>query len=139
MPLARVAMYEQNVDVLLAPTWDNSDTWPLSMRHIAKEGRCYVLGITSCQRGTDVPAEMSGRDEMYADDDWMSRGNSIIVGPGGDVLAGPLIGEPGILYAQIDARQARLSRHEFDVVGHYARPDVFRLEVNGLDVNRDGS
>ncbi len=130
MPLARVAMYEQNIDVLLAPTWDNSDTWPLSMQHIAKEGRCYVLGITSCQRGADVPSTMPGRDDMYSDDDWMSRGNSIIVGPSGDVLAGPLIGEPGILYAQIDAEQARLSRHEFDVVGHYSRPDVFRLDVN---------
>src|SRR5437763_4476786 len=56
MPLARVAMYEQDVDILLAPTWDNSDVWVASMRHIAKEGRCYVLGITSCLRGSDVPA-----------------------------------------------------------------------------------
>ena len=60
MPLARAAMYEQGVDVLLAPTWDNSDVWPLSMQHIAKEGRCYVLGITSCQRGSDVPADLPG-------------------------------------------------------------------------------
>ena len=96
MPLARAAMYEQGVDVLLAPTWDNSDVWPLSMQHIAKEGRCYVLGITSCQRGSDVPADIPGRDEIYGgDDDWMSRGNTIIVDPYGDVLAGPLIGETG--------------------------------------------
>ena len=65
MPLARVAMYEQHVDILLAPTWDNSDVWPSSMRHIAKEGRCYVVGITSCLRGTDVPADLPGRDEIY--------------------------------------------------------------------------
>ena len=56
MPLARVAMYEQGIDVLLAPTWDNSDVWVPSMRHIAKEGRCYVVGITSCLRASDVPA-----------------------------------------------------------------------------------
>jgi nitrilase len=123
-------MYEQGIDVLLAPTWDNSDTWPLSMQHIAKEGRCYVLGITSCQRGSDVPADIPGRDEIYSDDDWMSRGNSIIVDPSGEVLAGPLTGETGILYAEIDAHRARVSRLEFDVVGHYSRPDVFRLDVN---------
>jgi nitrilase len=131
MPLARTAMYEQGIDVLLAPTWDNSDTWPLSMRHIAIEGRCYVLGITSCQSGSDVPADLPNRDEIYGDDDdWMSRGNSIIVDPHGGVLAGPLIGEPGILYAEIDAEKARVSRREFDVVGHYSRPDVFHLDVN---------
>jgi nitrilase len=131
MPLARTAMYEQGIDVLLAPTWDNSDTWPLSMQHIGKEGRCYVLGITSCQRGADVPADLPDRDEIYGgDDDWMSRGNSIIVDPEGQVLAGPLIGEAGILYAEIDAGKARLSRREFDVVGHYSRPDVFHLDVN---------
>jgi nitrilase len=134
MPLARAAMYEAGIDVLLAPTWDNSDTWPLSMQHIAKEGRCYVLGITSCQRAADVPADIPGRDEIYGDDaDWMSRGNSIIVDPSGSVLAGPLTGETGILYAEIDADQARVSRLEFDVVGHYSRPDVFQLRVNRGD------
>jgi nitrilase len=134
MPLARAAMYEQGIDVLLAPTWDNSHVWPLSMQHIAKEGRCYVLGITSCQRGSDVPAGIPGRDDIYGgDDDWMSRGNSIIVDPFGAVLAGPLTGERGILYAEIDAEKARLSRREFDVVGHYARPDVFQLRVNRGD------
>ncbi len=130
MPLARAAMYEQGVDVLLAPTWDNSDVWPRSMQHIAKEGRCFVVGITSYQRGSDVPTDLPGRDEMYTDDDVLSRGNSIIVDPDGEVLAGPLTGEAGILYAEIDADRARLARREFDVVGHYARPDVFRLEVN---------
>ncbi len=130
MPLARVAMYEQHVDVLLAPTWDNSDVWPLSMRHIAKEGRCYVMGVTSCLRASDVPADVPGRDEIYAGDaDWMSRGNSIIVDPSGHVLAGPLVGEPGILYAEIDAARARVARREFDAVGHYSRPDVFQYSV----------
>ena len=134
MPLARAAMYEQGIDVLVAPTWDNSDVWPLSMQHIAKEGRCYVLGVTACQRGSDVPIDMPGRDEIYGgDDDWMSRGNSIIVDPSGSVLAGPLTGETGILYAEIDAAQGRVSRLEFDVVGHYARPDVFQLRVDRGD------
>jgi nitrilase len=130
MPLARVAMYEQHVDVLLAPTWDNSPLWPLSMQHIAKEGGCYVVGITSCQRASDVRSDLPGRDDLYPDaDDWLSRGNTLIVEPGGRVVAGPLTGEAGILYAEIDANAARVSRRSFDPVGHYGRPDVFRFEV----------
>jgi nitrilase len=130
MPLARAAMYEQRIDILLSPTWDNSDVWPASMRHIAKEGRCYVLGITSCLRASDVPAGIPGRDDIYGGaDDWMSRGNTVIVDPYGDVLAGPITEQEGILYAEIDTDKVRQSRRQFDVVGHYARPDVFKLEV----------
>ncbi len=130
MPLARAAMYEQGVDILLAPTWDNSDVWVASMRHIAKEGRCYVLGVTSCLRGSDVPADIPGRDEIYGGaEDWMSRGNTVIVDPYGDVLAGPISETEGILYAEVDVATVRQSRRQFDVVGHYARPDVFTLSV----------
>ena len=130
MPLARAAMYEQGVDILLAPTWDNSDVWVASMRHIAKEGRCYVLGIASCLRGSDVPADFPGRDDIYGgDDDWMSRGNTVIVDPYGTILAGPISEAEGILYAEVDVARVRQSRRQFDVVGHYARPDVFRLSV----------
>jgi nitrilase len=131
MPLARAAMYEQGVDVWLAPTWDNSDVWVPSMQHIAKEGRCYVIGVNTCLRASDVPADLPGRDEIYGDDDdWMSRGNTVIVDPWGKVLAGPITEEEGILYAEIDLDAVRRSRREFDVVGHYARPDVFQLRVN---------
>jgi nitrilase len=131
MPLARAAMYEQGVDIWLAPTWDNSDVWVASMQHIAKEGRCYVVGVNSCLRGSDVPAGLPGREEIYQDDDdWMSRGNTVIVAPGGKVLAGPITEQEGILYAETDLAEVRQSRREFDVVGHYARPDVFQLRVN---------
>jgi nitrilase len=130
MPLARAAMYEQLVDILLAPTWDNSHVWPASMQHIAKEGRCYVLGITSCLRGSDVPDHVPGRDELYGDaDDWMSRGNTVIVDPYGNILEGPLSETEGILYADVDRARVQQSRRQFDPVGHYARPDVFRFEV----------
>jgi nitrilase len=130
MPLARFAMYEQHVDILLAPTWDNSDVWPASMRHIAKEGRCYVVGVNSCLRASDVPADIPGRHELYDDaDDWMSRGNTIIVDPNGHVLAGPVSEVETILYAEVDPAATRLARREFDVVGHYARPDVFSFEL----------
>jgi nitrilase len=140
MPLARTALYAQGVDVYLAPTWDNSDVWVPTLRHIAKEGRTYVIGVTSCIRAADLPADLPGRAALYHDpaggdgggdrDDWLSRGNSAIIGPGGEVLAGPLVGEEGILYAEIDARQARASRQEFDPVGHYGRSDVLRLVVD---------
>jgi nitrilase len=130
MPLARAAMYEQGIDILLAPTWDNSDVWVSSMRHIAKEGRCYVLGITSCLRATDVPQALNGRDDIYGgEDDWMSRGNTVIVDPRGAILAGPISEIERTLYAEVDLDKVRQARREFDVVGHYARPDVFRLEV----------
>ncbi len=129
MPLARAAMYARGVDVYLAPTWDNSDTWPATLRHIAKEGRVYVLGVTPLLRACDVPAQLRG-DAYPSGDDWLSVGNTTIVGPDGAVLAGPLTGVEGILYADVDPVALRRSRHEFDVVGHYARPDVFTLHVD---------
>jgi nitrilase len=131
MPLARAAMYAQGVDIWLAPTWDNSDVWVATLRHIAKEGRVYVIGIAPCLRGSDVPDTFENRDELYeGDDDWMSRGYSTIVDPTGEILAGPLTETEGILYADIDVGTARASRQHFDPVGHYSRPDVFRLQVD---------
>jgi nitrilase len=131
MPLARAALYARGVDVYLAPTWDTSDCWLATLRHIAKEGRVFVVGTNSFLRGTDVPATLPGRDDLYAgEDDVLSRGGTAIVGPDGTVLAGPLHGEEGILYAEVDRRATALSRREFDPVGHYARPDVFGLTVD---------
>ena len=131
MPLARMAMYAQGIDVYLAPTWDNTDTWVPSMRHIAAEGRTFVVGINFCMRGSDVPADIPGRDAIYkGDEDWLARGNTCVAGPQGDLIAGPLVGEAGIVYADIDASAAHVARRQFDVIGHYSRPDVFRLVVD---------
>jgi nitrilase len=131
MPLARSAIYAQAIDVYLAPTWDSSDVWTSTLRHIAKEGRVYVVGVNSCLRASDVPSNVPFRDEIYGDDDgWLATGNSAIVGPEGEVLAGPVAEKERILYAEVDAEHARASRHQFDSVGHNARPDVFRLEVD---------
>ena len=91
----------------VAPTWDNSDMWVPTMRHIAKEGRIHVIGVTFCLRGSDVPADLPGRDDLYArDDDWLAKGNSCIVGPDGELLAGPLEGSEGIVYAELDVEAA---------------------------------
>jgi nitrilase len=129
MPLARVAMYAKGVEVYLAPTWDNSDSWVATLRHIAKEARAYVVGVAPLLRGSDVPKDLRG-DDYSGDDDWMSRGYSTIVAPGGDILAGPLLETEGILYADIDLAEVRRQRIRFDPVGHYARPDVLRLAVD---------
>ncbi len=130
MPLARYAMYAKGVDIWAAPTWDQGDTWVATLRHIAKEGRVYVIGVTSVLRGSDIPDDVPGRELWGGEDDWMNKGYSCIVAPNGEVLAGPLVEEEGILYAEVDAAAARASRHEFDPVGHYSRPDVFRLQVD---------
>ncbi|HEX2192284.1 MAG TPA: carbon-nitrogen hydrolase family protein [Acidimicrobiales bacterium] len=131
LPLARAALYAQAIDVYLAPTWDSSDVWTSSLRHIAKEGRVYVIGVNSCVRVSDIPSDVPFRDEIYGDGDgWLATGNSAIVGPEGELLAGPVAEQERILYAEIDPEAARASRHQFDSVGHSARPDVLRLHVN---------
>jgi nitrilase len=131
MPLARAALYARGIDIYLAPTWDNSDVWVPTMRHIAREGRCYVIGVTACIRATDLPGDLPGRAELYGGpEDWLSRGNSVIVDPDGEILAGPLTGEDGIIFAEIDVSAARTARQEFDPVGHYSRSDILRLTVD---------
>jgi nitrilase len=129
MPLARAALYTQGIDVYLAPTWDNSDVWVPTLRHIAKEGRVFVLGVTSCIRGSDIPRELPRADEIYGDDDWLARGNTTICGPHGEILAGPLQGAEGIIYGEIDSDEARQVRRHFDPVGHYSRSEILRLVV----------
>jgi len=132
MPLARAAMYEQGIDIFLAPTWDNSDSWPCTLRHIAREGRVFVVGTNTCLHGRDIPRSLPGADELYlgGDDDWLSRGNTMIVGPDGAVLEGPLTGESGTLTASLDLSALVAARRQFDPIGHYARPDVFTLTVH---------
>lgn len=128
MPLARTAMYERGVDVLLAPTWDNSDEWVPTLRHIAKEGQVFVVGVTAFLRGSDVPRDLSDAEHLYGgDDDILSRGNTAIVAPGGEVIAGPLIGEAGIVSAELELSRIAAGRRLFDPTGHYARPDVLSL------------
>ncbi len=130
MPLARAAMYQQGIDVLLAPTWDNSDEWISTLRHTAKEGQVFVVGVTACLRGSDVPRDLPGADVLYGgDDDYLSKGNTTIVAPGGAILEGPLIGEAGTLAATLDLDLIAAGRRKFDPSGHYARPDVLSLNI----------
>jgi nitrilase len=112
MPLLRAAMYRQGIQLYCAPTVDDRETWPVTMRHIALEGRCFVL--SACQYTEQI------------------RGGSLIVGPLGKVLAGPCYDEECILTADLDLGEIAEGKFDLDVAGHYARPDVFRLEVEGL-------
>jgi nitrilase len=101
------------------------------MQHIAKEGRMFVVGVNFCMKGSDVPQDVPHKQDLYGgEDDWLSRGNSVIVGPHGNILAGPLIGEEGIIYADVDVAEAQKARHQFDPVGHYSRSEVLQLRVN---------
>jgi nitrilase len=130
MPLARTAMYAKGIDVWVAPTWAQGDNWVATLRHIAQEGRVYVIGVDIVMRGSDIPDDTPGRDLWGGEDDWLNQGYSTIVDPGGEIMAGPLLGEEGILYAELNPAGARAARHQFDPVGHYSRPDVFRLDVD---------
>jgi nitrilase len=129
MPLARMALYGKGVSIYLAPTADARDTWQATLRHIACEGRCFVLGCNQFVTKAMHPADFLGRVELANQPEIMCRGGSAIVGPLGDVLAGPLYDQEGILYADLDLGEIPRSRFDFDVMGHYARPDVFRLLV----------
>jgi nitrilase len=134
MPLARTALYEDGVDLWLAPTWDAAVEWVATLRHIAREGRVFVIGANQCVRATDIAADVPGRDELWGGhDDVLSRGNTTIVAPSGDVIAGPLVGEEGMLLADLDLAEVRAARQMNDPVGHYARPDLLRLVVDRPD------
>jgi nitrilase len=130
MPLARYALYAQSLDILVAPTWDCGEGWLASMRHIAREGGCWVLSTATAIQGSDVPADFPERAKLFVDDEWICDGGAVIVQPFGGPVAGPLYREKGILYGEIDPAAAARARRSLDVAGHYARPDIFRLEVN---------
>ena len=129
MPALRMHMYAQGVTFYCAPTADDRDSWLPTMQHIAMEGRCFVL--SACQHITraDFPAE---HESALGDDPdtVMMRGGSAIVGPLGQVLAGPYFQGETILYAEVDPDDVVRAKYDFDATGHYARPDVFSLVVD---------
>ena len=127
MPLARTAIYNKGVDIYLAPTADARDTWQATLRHIACEGRCFVIGCNQYVTPSMYPDDI----EAQADDELgVCRGGSAIVGPLGEELAGPVYDREEMLIADLDPGAVTRSRFDFDAVGHYARPDVFRLVVD---------
>jgi len=130
MPLARYALSAWGEQIHLAPTWDRGEPWISTMRHIAKEGRCFVVGACQAFHRDDVPEDLEFESEYLADvEGWINPGLSLIVDPDGKVVSGPLEAEEGILYAEVQPHQLVGPRWQLDVAGHYARPDVFELRV----------
>jgi nitrilase len=131
MPLARYALYAQGLDVYVAPTYDSGDRWVATMQHIAREAGCWVAGSGVAFRGADIRDAAPGLRDLYPDaDEWVNGGDSLVVAPGGKVLAGPMRNEVGLLYADIGSEAIDDARRTLDVAGHYGRPDLFSLHVN---------
>ncbi len=131
MPLARYALYAEGIQLYVAPTWDCGEPWLSTLRHIAKEGRVYVVGCCSAMRTADIPDRFPFKTKfLQGAGEWLNPGDSAIVHPDGKFLAGPVRHEETILYAQVDLRQVHGPRWQLDVAGHYARPDVFTLTVH---------
>jgi len=130
MPLARYALYAQDLEIFVNPTWDNGEACLVTLRHIAREAGCWVIGTATALQGSDIPADFPERDKLYKPDEWINNGDAVVIDPAGAVTAGPLHREKSILYAEIDTEAARRARRSLDVCGHYGRPDIFSLAVN---------
>lgn len=131
MPLARYALYAQGLDVYVTPTYDSGERAVATMQHIAREGGCWVVSCGSALQARDIPDAFPGKGELFRNpDEWINPGDSVVVAPGGKIVAGPLHEERAILYAEIDLERVGVARRSLDVVGHYARPDLFELRVN---------
>ncbi len=127
MPEARMAMYKKGVEIYIAPTADSRDNWTATMKHIALEGRCFVLG---CNQFFTKSMYSQKHQAMAVDEpEMMCRGGSVIVAPNGEVLEGPLFDKAGALTATINLAEITRSKLDFDTIGHYARPDIFTFDV----------
>jgi len=129
MPLARNAVYETGAQILAAPTWDKSANWIQSMQHIAREGGLFVMSTCMAIHMDDIPNEYAFKSLYPEGREWINTGNSCIIDPKGKIIAGPMEAQEGILYANIDLSTITEAKRMFDVVGHYARPDVFHFSV----------
>ena len=136
MPLVRFHMYAQGVDVWLAPTLATGDAWVATMQHLARENRMFVIGVNPVLHVDQIPADFPHRERLVPpalveeDGPWIEPGNTVIVGPGGDILAGPVREREETLVVDLDLSLVPSSRRYLDPVGHYNRPDVFQLQVN---------
>jgi len=127
MPLLRTAMYAKGIEIWCAPTVDDRDIWQSSMRHIAYEGRNFL--VSACQY-LSPPSEGNSKGMGWPKDKPLIRGGSVIVSPMGEVLAGPLYNDEGLIFTEVDLNDIVKARYDMDVVGHYARPDIFKLSVD---------
>ena len=132
MPLARNALYQTGIQLLVAPTWDKSSNWQTSMQHIAREGGVYIVSCCMAIKTNAIPDEYEFKELYPEGREWINTGNSCIISPDGKIIAGPLEMEEGILYAEIDFDKIIAAKRMFDVVGHYSRPDVFDFKIKTI-------
>ena len=131
MPLARYTLYSQGVEIYVAPTYDSGDGWLATMQHIAREGRCWVIGSGVALNNSDIPTDFPNRETLYpATEEWINPGDSVVIAPGGEMIAGPMHNEKGILYAKLDLERVSIAKRDLDITGHYSRPDIFELTVD---------
>lgn len=131
MPLARYALYGGGIEIYIAPPYDSGDAWIGTLQHVAREGCCSVVGSGCALRARDFSDDFPDRATLYPDpDEWVNARDSVVIEPGGKIIAGPMRKEIGILYAELDTERVKAARRSLDVVGHYARPDIFQLRVN---------
>lgn len=131
MPLSRYALYAQGIDLYIAPSYDFGNAWIGTLQHIARESGCWVLGCGMAFQARDLPADLPDIAKMYPDpNEWVNDGDSVVVGPTGTLLVGPMRREKGMFYATIDLAENAAARRSLDVAGHSSRPDIFDLHVN---------
>lgn len=128
MPEARMSMYQKGIEIYLAPTADARPSWTDTMKHIALEGRCYVLGCNQFFTKANYPKKY--KSLVKEETEMLSAGGSIIVAPSGEVMAGPLFGKEGVLTAELDLGEISKYKMDFDVIGHYSRNDIFNFKVS---------
>jgi nitrilase len=129
MPLARNVMYINGVEIYLAPTWDNSESWLVAMRHIAREGGMFVIGCCQAIKMSDIPDKYEFKSYYPDNKVWINKGNSCVINPKGEFIAGPLCEKQEILYAELDLTEIPAQKWMFDVAGHYSRNDVFNFSL----------
>jgi nitrilase len=127
MPLLRTAMYAKGLDIWCAPTVDDRDIWQTSMSHIAYEGRNFL--VSACQY-LPPPSHHQCKDQSWPKEKPLIRGGSVIISPMGELLAGPVYNQEGLIFAKIDLDDIIKARYDMDPVGHYSRPDIFKLTVD---------
>ncbi len=131
MPLARYALYADGVEIYITPTYDTGERCIATMQHIAREGGCWVVSSGVALNARDIPDSLPGKAALFPTaDEWINTGDSVVVAPGGKVVAGPLRNEYGVLYADIELERVGIARRSLDTAGHYGRPDIFQLSVN---------
>jgi len=129
MPLARMSMYLKGVEIYIAPTADSREQWTATMQQIALEGRCFVLGCNQYMTTSMYPEKY--KNEVANQPENFCPGGSVIVSPLGKIIEGPLFDKAGVLVAELDLEDIKRSKLDFDVIGHYARNDIFEFKANG--------